>query len=137
MRIKDFARVTGLSLPEIQDIFGSPSPYNDSRHSILSTGVNQQGDLIRGTLRLTKDGDDLIIDSIRAMDTGGGSMVIGKICQLADKYRVGITDLTPTPYPLSRYSVRVRKLGKKELIALYEKFGFVMGDDKKMHRSPQ
>ena len=136
MRIKDYARATGLTFDEIQSYFGSPSPYRDSRTATLVTGENQQGVPTQGTLVIYEQEGDLILCSIRAMTAGGGWLVMRKICDLADKHGVVVDDLPPSPFPLSKHSKDVRKLRKKTLIAFYERFGFVMGSDKRMSRQP-
>ena len=64
-------------------------------------------------------------------------MMMRKICHFADQHRLGITHLTPSPYSVSDHAVGVRKLWKNELIAFYERFGFVMGKDKTMSRLPR
>lgn len=64
-------------------------------------------------------------------------MMMRKFCDIADKYGLGITHLTPIPYPLSSHSKGVHKLTKKELIAFYERFGFEMLPDKTMTRPPR
>ena len=137
MRIRGYARISGLSIYEIQDNFGSPSPYRDSRTATLVTGENHQGFLARATVVISEKAGDLVLSTIRALDAGGGSVVMRKICQLADKHGLVVDDLTPSPFPLSRYSAGVRKLHKKELVAFYEGFGFVMGSDKTMSRQPR
>lgn len=137
MRIRDYARATGLTLEEIRAYFGSPSPYRDSRTATLVKEDNQNGTSTQGTLVIYEEGDDLILCSIRAMTAGGGWLVMRKICELADKHKVVVDNLPPSPFPLSKHSQGVRKLHKKTLIRFYERFGFVMGEDKTMSRQPR
>ena len=135
MRIRDYARASGLSIHEIQDYFGSPSPH---RHSnTLVVGKSPKGHTVRATIIVSEQDGDLLVYAIRALDSGGGSMVMRKVCDLADKYSLGIHDLNPSPYSVSEHATGVRKLWKKELIAFYEQFGFVMGSDKRMTRLPR
>lgn len=126
-----------MSLWAIHEAFGEPSPHRDSRHAVEVIGTGRNGRSGRATIVIGEQGDDLIFCSLRAMDSGAGSMVMQKICDLADKYGVVIDDLCPTPFPLSKYSVGIRKLPKKELIAFYERFGFVYDKStKRMSRQP-
>ena len=135
MRIQDYARASGLSLYEIQNYFGSPSPF---RHSnTLVVGKSPKGHTVRATIIVSEQDGDLLVYAIRALDSGGGSMVMRKMCDLADKYSLGIYDLNPSPYSLSDEATGVRKLWKKELIAFYERFGFVLGSNKRMSRLPR
>lgn len=125
MRIRDYKKATGLTLDEVKRYFGSPSPYRDSRTATLVTEGSTQG-----TLVIFEEGDDLVLCSIRAMTAGGGWLVMRKVCELADRHKVVVDDLPPSPFPLSKHSSGVRKLHKKTLITFYQRFGFVMGSDK-------
>lgn len=137
MRIKDYERATNMDIWEITESFGEGSPYRDSRNAVEVIGTGRNGRSGRATIVITERGDDLIFCSLRAMDSGAGSMVMQKICDFADRHGVIIDDLCPTPYPLSKYSVGVRKLSKKELIAFYERFGFVYDKaTRRMSRQP-
>jgi len=138
MRIQDYGRTLGMSMHDIRAHFGCPSTYRDSRTAILVVGDNLKGLSVRGTMVLHDQDGDLVIQSLRAMDSGAGSMMMRKICQLADRHKVTILDLHPGPYPLSKYSVGVKKLRKKELIAFYESFGFTFnGGRTTMFRPPK
>jgi hypothetical protein len=135
LRIRDYRKATGLTLEEIKGYFGSPSPH---RHSnTIITGESHKGTIVQGTLIIEEDNQELSIYALRAVDSGGGSMMMRKICHFADQHRLGITHLTPSPYSVSDHAVGVRKLWKNELIAFYERFGFVMGKDKTMSRLPR
>lgn len=141
MRIVEYIKKAGLHLEEIKARIGSPSPYSDSRNHTLMSGylIEKDGSerFVRGTMVLTADKNDLVISSIRAMDSGAGSMVMQEICNMADAYGLRVSGLNPSPYALSRYSSNVRKLNKKELKSFYMKFGFVLDDHKlTMSRGP-
>jgi hypothetical protein len=138
MRIADYGKALGLTLAEIRSHFGSPSTYRDSRTAVLVIGDSLKGLSVRGTMVIHDQDGDLVIQSVRAMDSGAGSMMMRKICDFADRHKVTILDLHPGPYPLSKYSVGVRKLRKKELVAFYKRFGFTFSNDKTtMSRPPK
>lgn len=129
MKISDYAKAIGLTLDEVKAHFGSPSTYRDSRTAVLVIGESLKGVSVRGTMVIHDQDGDLVIQSVRAMDSGAGTMMMRKICDFADRHKVTIYDLYPGPYSLSRYSVGVRKLSKKELVAFYARFGFTFSTD--------
>ena len=137
MRILDYKERIGLTLDEIKARFGVPSPYRDSKNATLVVGANHRGEEVKATMVIFEEEDALVICSIRAMNSGGGSMLMQKICDMADEYGVPIIDLHPSPFSVSKDSVGVRKLRKQELVAFYQRFGFQYGRGLKMYRLPK
>ena len=128
---------SGMDIQELRDSLGAPSPFKDTKKSILMLGTSRKGAIVRGTAILNMEFGDLVIFAVRALESGAGYMMVKRFCDLADKYQLGIDDLHPSPYDLSVYSTGVRRLRKRELIAFYEQFGFVHDKTtRRMSRQP-
>jgi hypothetical protein len=137
MRIRGFERASGTTIEELKASLGAPSPFKDTKKSILMVGISRKGVFVRGTAIVNMVDGDLEVYAVRALESGAGYMMVKRFCDLADKYGLGIDNLHPSPYDLSVYSSGVRRLRKRELIAFYEQFGFVYDKaTRRMSRQP-
>lgn len=62
----------------------------------------------------------ILVSALRALERRGGYMVMLRVIEIADRYKVPIR-LTASPYS----AVAGKRMGKNELIAWYDRFGFV------------
>jgi hypothetical protein len=106
----------------IRVMLGTPSPYRDSKHSIIVGGLTSDDRPVEATVTLTLHGGHLKIENLRALQPGGGSMLMRKICALADSLQLGIS-LEAKPYPAKP---GVRRLNKRQLVEFYRAFGFTV-----------
>ena len=117
----------------IRAMLGTPSPYRDSKHSIIVGGLTPDDRPVEATVTLYMVGSYIMIQNLRALQPGGGSMLMRKICALADSLRLGIS-LTAKPYPAKP---GVKRLNQAQLIEFYRSFGFtVLYGRANMHRTP-